>query len=112
MLSVREHSTGREVATADDIDGARLAVRTIEREVATQGYRLDVFHVADEPTVERINGCDVIMVVNGCSIIDHPNCGFMVYSNGPRVGTYKTLAGAVRRAERQPAPAYIEGATP
>lgn len=48
MLSIREHSTGREVATAEDIDGARLAVRTIEREVATQGYRLDIFHLTPE----------------------------------------------------------------
>ena len=46
--SIRERTTGREVATAEDIDGARLAVRTIEREAATQGYRLVIFHTTPE----------------------------------------------------------------
>ncbi len=46
----------------------------------------------------RINGCDVIAVVAGASIIEHPQ-GFMVY-RVVRVGTRKTVEGATALAEK------------
>lgn len=46
LLSLREHSTGRELATAEDLEGAELTRRTLEAEAGVQGYRVDIFHEA------------------------------------------------------------------
>ncbi|MEU6972874.1 hypothetical protein AB0A71_35200 [Kitasatospora aureofaciens] len=45
-----------------------------------------------------INGCEVIAVVAGASIIEHP-LGFMVYRDF-RIGTRKTIKGATALAEK------------
>ena len=52
-FELREHSTGRLVATASDIDAARYAARFLEAEAGVQGYRLDVWHNPDPQEVDR-----------------------------------------------------------
>jgi hypothetical protein len=59
----------------------------------------DTDALGDVVRSDVINGCSVIHEANGCKVIRHPT-GFMVYGNGPRLGTYRTLAGAKRRCER------------
>lgn len=45
----------------------------------------------------KVNGCPVIWQGSGFKVAAHPT-GFMLYK-GFRLGTYKTCAGAIRRAE-------------
>ncbi|GAA2802896.1 hypothetical protein GCM10010441_29530 [Kitasatospora paracochleata] len=45
----------------------------------------------------RINGCDVIAIVNGASIIEHPR-GFMVY-RAIRIGTRNSIEAAITLAQ-------------
>ncbi|WP_030237161.1 hypothetical protein [Streptomyces sp. NRRL S-350] len=65
------------------------------------------------PTVtppRMINGCEVIAVVAGASIIEHPQ-GFMVY-RGFRIGTRRTMEGATALAEKNAPAAPTEAETP
>lgn len=89
-------SWGTGHVTAIDTDKA------LKPYTVTRVFEDVVGHFHADQLVRVINGCDVIHEVAGAKIIDH-RAGYMVYRSA-RVGTYKTLKGAISAAVRTAAP--------